>query len=117
MPSPGKRLRGRVRLSGLPRREPLPEEKVTPGRRILFLGDSNTFGIRVPLEKTFALQLETLLPGTRSLNLGVPGYSSLQGKQLLARHLAALDPEVVVIAFHYNDRRYVTPGSSADDPA
>src|SRR5438552_11734794 len=43
-------------------------------RKVLFIGDSNTFGVGAPTEHTFAEATERLSPGLVAINLGVPGY-------------------------------------------
>ena len=80
----------------------------TLGRLILCLGDSCTFGFRVDEAATYPAQLQAYLrihgqPGTTVLNHGVPGYSSHQGRRLLARLLDELRPDVVLIGFGAND--------------
>ena len=69
------------------------DEKV----KVLFLGDSNTFGVTVSTDGTFAQQLEKLMPNVSAINLGVPGYTSFQGYQTLLRKGLAIDPESVEI--------------------
>src|SRR6185503_3334132 len=53
--------------------------------RVLFIGDSNTFGVGTPTDHTFAEVTERLSPGLVSINLGVPGYASFQGRRVLDR--------------------------------
>lgn len=77
-------------------------EKPPGGRRLLLLGDSNTFGIGVDGDETFAHYLRRWLSlrtdGTwEVLNCGVPGYSVLQMRQLFATVARAFDPDAVVI--------------------
>ncbi len=43
---------------------------------IVFIGDSNTFGVSVSTESTFVEVLDRLLPDIHAINLGVPGYTS-----------------------------------------
>jgi lysophospholipase L1-like esterase len=77
--------------------------------RILCLGDSWTFGANVPQEQTYPQQLGRLLerrfPGGRFevLNLGVLGYSSFQGRELLRSHAIDWDPDFVILGFGMND--------------
>ena len=79
--------------------------------RILCLGDSWTFGANVAQDETYPRQLTRLLarrhPSARFevLNLGVVGYSSFQGKELLRLRAIDWDPDVVVLGFGMNDGR------------
>jgi lysophospholipase L1-like esterase len=94
------------------------------GTRIVVLGDSVTFGYRVPVvrdreqpakfdaaEKTYATLLETALrekfPGREIevLPLACPGYTSGQGLAWLKRDIATLAPDIVVACFGWNDVR------------
>ena len=76
--------------------------------RILCLGDSTTFGWSVADDETYPFQLEKLLreryPGrpVQVLNLGVTGYTSLQGRELFRSE--NFRPDLVVFAFGPNDR-------------
>ena len=94
------------------------------GIRILVLGDSVTFGYRVPAahdrdkplefdaaEKPYPLLLEELLREKFSgreievLPLACPGYTSWQGLAWLRRDIASLRPDFVVACFGWNDVR------------
>ena len=87
----------------------LPTGKDSATLRIVCLGDSWTFGANVDETYSYPRQLERVLrrrvPHRRFevYNLGVMGYSSFQGRQLLARRALALSPDVVVIGFGMND--------------
>jgi lysophospholipase L1-like esterase len=81
-----------------------------PGRlRIVALGDSVTFGWGVNDADTFCNQLELQLRAQRPgldldvVNLAVPGYWTRQEVTLLKRHLAELQPDVVLVGFYAND--------------
>ena len=87
------------------------------GKKVLCVGDSKTFGNKVPVEATFAEVADDLLPDVAVINLGVPGYSSFQGYKTLLRYLPELKPDIVVISFNYNDRRYVLNGAEVDGDA
>lgn len=82
----------------------------TPGvTRIVCLGDAVTFGAFVDDEQTYARQLAARLEGAAPgryevINLGVPGYTSRQGIELLRRQVLALDPDLVLFAFGQADR-------------
>jgi lysophospholipase L1-like esterase len=82
----------------------VPQIATRAGKRVLFVGDSNTFGVGVRTEESFVEVIERLLPGVQAINLGVSGYSSYQGRMVLERHLATLRPDVVVVSFNFNDR-------------
>jgi lysophospholipase L1-like esterase len=89
--------------------------------RIVCLGDSITFGYRVPVifaerpddydrdAHPFPMLVERWLreanPGRQieAVALAVPGYSSHQGLAWLRRDIAALQPDVVTACFGWND--------------
>ena len=92
--------------------------------RILVLGDSVTFGYRVPVahdrdkpiefdaaEKPYPRLLEESLrakfPGREIevFPLACPGYTSWQGLAWLRRDISALRPDIVVACFGWNDVR------------
>ncbi|MCB1055236.1 MAG: SGNH/GDSL hydrolase family protein, partial [Acidobacteria bacterium] len=82
-----------------------------PGElRILSLGESSTFGSKVSYGETYSAQLERRLaacagPGrrVRVINAGVIGYSLFQGVTYLEHRGLALEPDVVLLYFGYND--------------
>jgi hypothetical protein len=87
----------------------LPEEKPSSVFRIVCLGDSWTFGWNVGQEQAYPQQLKTLLKREFSeanfevFNLGVGGYSSINGLKLLKTRVLDLKPDVAVIAFAMNE--------------
>jgi lysophospholipase L1-like esterase len=85
-------------------------------QKVLFIGDSNTFGFGVPTTAGFAEYTGRLLPGVKMINLGVIGYSSYQGRKTLEKYLSKMHPAAVVVSFNVNDRRGVTAGDE-DGPA
>ena len=99
-----------------------PLGKKPPGRfRIVCVGDSVTFGYRVPLvfpdnpdaydreDAPYAGRLERMLraqyPGRdiEVVALAVPGYTSFQGRMLLEQTIGWLEPDVVILSFGFND--------------
>ena len=86
-----------------------PGTKPEGAFRVVCLGDSWTFGANVGQEQTYPRQLEArlraLFPERRVevLNLGVLGYTSFQGLQLLKQRALQLEPDLVVIGFGMND--------------
>ena len=75
---------------------------------IAALGDSCTFGFRVSEGETYPALLQADLrehgmPRAAVLNYGVPGYTSFQGRRLLAELLSRRRPDWVLLAFGAND--------------
>ena len=102
------------------------QEKPPSAFRIVCLGDSWTFGANVGLEDSYPRQLHRLLQkefpgaGFEVLNLGVLGYSSFQGLELLKKKALDLEPDLLIWAFAMNDssiagyRDKDIPGSRED---
>jgi lysophospholipase L1-like esterase len=85
------------------------------GPRLLFLGDSSTFGYGVKSKNTFASQTERILrqrgyPGAVSLNAGVVG-ATLPVLQTRYRLYKSKEPSVVFImaGHHYRDMKVQHP--------
>jgi lysophospholipase L1-like esterase len=106
--------------SGIRHREPI-EPKGDGAFRIVVLGDSVSFGYRIPMvfperpkayrrnALPYSMQLENDLraanPGREIdvLTLAVPGYSSHQGLAWLRSEIADLEPDLVIACFGRND--------------
>ncbi len=77
--------------------------------RILFLGDSCTFGYGLSHEETVAYQAEQRLreqfpyAEIQCINAGVPGYTLFQGQQQLESIGYALEPDLIILSFGWND--------------
>jgi len=77
--------------------------------RILSLGESSSFGIKVEEDETYAAVLERLLnvPGrprrVEVLNAGVIGWSMAQSVIWLEREGIGFEPDVVLLYHGYND--------------
>jgi len=72
---------------------------------VILLGNSCMFGWGVDYENSVAGQLATMVGEDHHVaNAGIPGYSSFQGRILFERQLAALQPDVVVVMFGWNDQ-------------
>ncbi len=90
-------------------RGPEVGEKLPGEYRVLSLGESTTFAAQVPYEECYSAVLEELLSRrgdgrrVRVLNGGVPGYSLFQGVTYLRERSAALEPDMVLLYFGYND--------------
>src|SRR4029450_9187452 len=84
---------------------------------ILCLGDSWTFGWNVGSTQSYPQQLQDLLrrefpeANFEVFNLGVAGYSSIQGLRVLKTRVLDLNPDVVVVGFAMN----VTHMAGVDD--
>ncbi len=77
--------------------------------RVVVLGDSFTFGGKVPLEQTFSPSLQRALgAGDRSrryevVNLAVPGYNTEQEMLAFKETGLAYQPDVVIVNYVLND--------------
>lgn len=72
-------------------------------RTVVAIGDSCTFGIGVEDGEAFPAVLQTLMPDTRCINAGVPGYTAFQGRRVLEENIIAWHPTAVTITFGFND--------------
>jgi len=84
---------------------------------VLSGGDSNTFGVYSPYERTYSAVLEQLLEqrlnrAVRVVNLGVPGHSLLQTLGLI-REWSSLNPDVIVVSDSFNNRAFLDQADSA----
>lgn len=86
----------------------------TSHKRILAIGDSNTFGWGVPTRSAFPEVLDDLREDAVVINLGVSGYSSFQGYTTLVKYFDRVRPDVVIASFGFNDRRVVPAETAAD---
>lgn len=84
--------------------------KRTGVKRILFLGDSVTFGYGVEDTDTLPAQFEALWNDRENapfkleaVNLGVPGYNTIQECALLEEQLELWSPDVIVLTYVLND--------------
>ena len=100
---------GNLSTSSLGLRGPeVPE--VQPGEvRILSLGESSTFGWKLPVDQNYSSVLSRQLadddtpPQVRVINAGIPGYTIFQGYQYFVHRGVALRPDIVLLYFGYND--------------
>jgi hypothetical protein len=87
---------------GFRNREVEPEK--APGTtRILTLGDSMAYGIGVENDETFSARMEQLDPRIEVINAGASGYHPGQQLLLLEEQGLALAPDLVLIAYFWND--------------
>ncbi|MFT4682184.1 MAG: lysophospholipase L1-like esterase [Granulosicoccus sp.] len=77
-----------------------PEGKI----RIATVGGSTTYGVGVNVEDTWPYQLsEVLGSGYEVINMGVPGYSSVENLIQTALHLSDYEPDLAVYFIGLND--------------
>ncbi len=76
-------------------------------RRVLFLGDSVTFGEGVSDDETFVQGLEDRRGADgrpwMSFNGGIPGYGLANEVALMAELASAVTPDITVLVFYLND--------------
>ena len=81
-------------------REFLPKLK----NRVAFVGDSFAWGFDSEVENRFDRILEKTMPNQEFVNLGVSGFGTDQELLLLRRFLVKVEPDLVYLFFHPNDR-------------
>ena len=76
-------------------------------KRVIFLGDSFTFGWGVPLEKLYSKQVEKMLNRevrkVEVINMGIGNYNSIMEVELFKRKGLMLDPDAVILMYFVND--------------
>lgn len=94
------------------RGENFEEQKDKNVIRIIFLGDSCTFQAEVENEKTGAYLLHGMLKeyfpekNIQVYNMGMPGYSSLQGLRLLKMQTLKYSPDILLVNFGHDDAAF-----------
>ncbi len=109
-----------VSINSLGLRGPeIPRSRKPDEFRILFLGDSLTFGYSLPIEETFVALVRDALDRAApdktisAINAGVGGYSTWQELDYLRNEGIDLRPDLVVLEYCFNDvaeRVYLDPG-------
>ena len=76
-------------------------------KRVVFVGDSLTYGWLVPLKDTYHKQLESLLKSENRdvdvMGMGVVGYNTVQEYRLVQDKVLRLNPDLVVLQIGPND--------------
>ncbi len=85
--------------------------------RVVFLGDSNTYGACAETDYTFVSVAGRLVPEVDVVNLGMNGYSSYQGYKSLLKFGGLVRPNLIFISFNINDRRLMTDPELVDSDA
>jgi lysophospholipase L1-like esterase len=75
----------------------------TRGYRILFLGDSQTWGEGLPVENRFSDLIGMRFPGVVTMNAGVPGYGIHQMLGWYQHYGRALRPDLVLLCMMEGD--------------
>jgi lysophospholipase L1-like esterase len=87
----------------------IPYERKSKAFRILYLGDSVTFGYKLPqYQMSFPYAVENLLERSKqveveTINAGVGGYSPWQYDVYLRKEGVKYQPDVVLVSFVLND--------------
>jgi hypothetical protein len=86
----------------------IPFVKPAKQNRILFLGDSCTFGYGVAHDEAFPQVVESILrektgKDVECINAGVPGYTLFQGYRYLETEGLRYQPDLVIVNFGWND--------------
>ena len=80
--------------------------------RIICMGDSCTFGFEIKWT-SYPNELQKLLNSNSEkikyevINAGIPDYSSYQGLILLDKRILELNPDIIIIAYGWNDLRTI----------
>ncbi|NOZ87831.1 MAG: SGNH/GDSL hydrolase family protein [Deltaproteobacteria bacterium] len=95
------------------RDRPMSARKEKGSLRVLVIGDSVAYGPGLELSQTFDNQLEDMLTKrmgrkVEAVNMGVPGYNSIQESLFLKKRGGALDPDLLIVVWTTND-----PGGTA----
>jgi lysophospholipase L1-like esterase len=98
-------------------RGPLPRAEDRP--RVIFVGDSFTFGEGVPPDDTFVQVSSRLMAESHGasnfpMNAGVPGYGTFEEALWLPKLLEWFTPEAVVVVFVPNDAIHVSDAFGRD---
>ena len=84
---------------GLRGKRDFPYAKDKNRLRILILGDSFTFGDEVSDDETYSHYLQTMLPNTEVINMGVHGYGHDQMLLLFKEEGVKYEPDIVILGF------------------
>ncbi|GEM_PF-6011957 len=93
-----------------------------PVRKIMFVGDSWTFGLEAKPGYSYPAQLQRILdkqaPGKfRIYNEGIPGFTSSKLLKKLPTLMATHTPDIVIILIGMNDLNNPDPTELAETPA
>jgi lysophospholipase L1-like esterase len=98
--------------AGLREDHEIPLEKPDGQIRILFVGDSCTFGFGLTHDQAFVdmteKQIQKMLPGVNveCINAGVPGYTIVQGWRYVETRGLDFKPDLILVAFGWNESKH-----------
>lgn len=93
------------------RLDPEPEIPAS-GKLILNFGDSSTYGWGLgDRDQAYSADLNGLAPGVSSINLGVPGYSSLQGLRYVQEMVPRYHDRIVGVTLYFGNNDSTENGS------
>ncbi len=79
--------------------------------RIMFLGDSFTWGVGLDIEETIPKQIEKVLlveiENLEVVNAAIPGYNTVQELMLLKDKGLKYEPDMIVLIYNLNDIQYL----------
>jgi len=107
-------------MDGLREDHEIPLAKPTGEIRILFLGDSCTFGFGVRHNQTFVDLVEHYFRNqfpdvpVECINAGVPGYTFAQGWRYFEKYGIHYQPDLVISSFGWNDSKHWSERSDLD---
>lgn len=107
-------------MDGLREDHEIPRTKPTGEIRILFLGDSCTFGFGVRPNQTFVDLVEYYFRHqfpdvpVECINAGVPGYTFAQGWRYFEKYGIHFQPDLVISSFGWNDSKHWSERSDMD---
>jgi hypothetical protein len=78
-------------------------EKSAGVKRIVVIGDSHTWGYGVNNDEIYTERLESLLPNTEVINLGVTGFNNFKEINYFKREGTKYDPDMLILGFTLND--------------
>lgn len=103
----GRLVRYSINAKGL-RGPEVPYDKPAGEFRVVFLGDSHTFGFGVPEQARFSQLIEGYFHGLRAVNMGVSGYGIDQELLTLEREGLKYRPDMVIVYVpHFADLRHL----------
>lgn len=71
--------------------------------RILFLGDSFTYGMGVEDQETFVQQVADRFPGSEVANTGAAAYDTRHQLAIMEKFGTAFQPDLTILCFFWND--------------